>query len=153
MNINTTGMNYLKSSGNQTVTAEQNKQIVSQFFERFCAGDVGGALELLSDSVIWKAMGRDGGLPLSGERNKQTIGEMITDVEAAFVSGIMLTPTAWTCEGNRVAVEMESFAEKANGLVYNNFYHFLAIVEDGKIEFLKEYFDTLHVKQIFIDDR
>ena len=134
------------------MSTERNREIVSQFFERFCAADVAGALDLLSDSVIWKAMGREGGLPLSGERGKQGIGELIADVKVAFVEGIKLTPTGWTCEADRVAVEVESYAEKPNGIVYNNLYHFLVIVKDGKIETLKEYFDTLHVKQVFIDD-
>lgn len=131
---------------------EQNKQIVSDFFERFSAADVAGALDMLSELVIWKAMGRKGGLPLSGERDKQAIGELIAGVKAAFPSGINLKPTGWTCEGDRVAVEVESYAEKANGTVYNNFYHFLVVVVDGKIDTVKEYFDTLHVKQVFIDD-
>jgi ketosteroid isomerase-like protein len=134
------------------VTTEQNKQIVKEFFERFSAADAAGALELLQDSAVWIAMGRAGGLPLSGERDKQAIGGLIEDVKAGFTNRIKLTPTGWTCEGNRVAVEVESWAEKSNGTVYNNFYHFLVVVEDGKISLIKEYFDTLHVKEVFLDD-
>lgn len=129
-----------------------NKQIVTDFFERFSSADVAGALDLLSDNVVWKAMGRDGGLPLSGERDRAAIGQLIEDVKTGFPAGIKLTPTGWTCEGRRVAVEYESYAEKANGTVYNNFYHFLIVVEGGKIVAIKEYFDTLHVKRVFLDD-
>lgn len=129
-----------------------NKRIVSEFFQRFSEADVAGALDLLDDSVIWRAMGVAGGLPLSGERDKQAIGRLIENVKAGFINGIKLTPTEWTCEGDRVAIEMESYAEKANGTVYNNLYHFLVIVSGGKITSVKEYFDTLHVKTVFIDD-
>lgn len=134
------------------MSTEQHKQIVAEFFQRFSEADVPNALEFLNDSVVWKAMGREGDLPLSGERNKEAIGGLIEDVKAAFPMGIQLTPTGWTCEGNRVAVEMESYAEKPNGTIYNNFYHFLLIVVDGKITLIKEYFDTLHVKEVFLDD-
>lgn len=131
---------------------DANKRIVSQFFERFSAGDTSGALELLDKDVVWRAMGREGGLPLSGERDKQGVAGLIEDVKAGFPSGMRLTPTGWTCDGDRVAIEMESYAEKANGTIYNNFYHFLVIVTDGKITSIREYFDTLHVKQVFLDD-
>ena len=132
---------------------DANKKIVGDFFERFSAGDTSGALELLDDAVVWHAMGREGGLPLSGERDKQAIGGLIDDVKAGFTDGIKLPPTGWTCEGDRGAVEIESYAVKANGTVYNNLYHFLVIVQNGKVSSIKEYFDTLHVKKVFIDDR
>lgn len=135
------------------MSAATNKQIVKEFFERFSAADVAGAFELLNESATWRAMGREGGLPLSGERDKQAIGKLIEDVKAGFPDGIKLTPTGWTCEGDRVAVEVESFATKLNGTVYNNFYHFLVTIADGKIVSIREYFDTLHVKKVFIDDQ
>lgn len=134
------------------MSTEQNKQIVGKFFEKFSATDVAGALELLDDAVIWRAMGREGGLPMSGEMDKQTIGGLIENVKAAFPDGMRLTPTGWTAEGDRVALEMESYAVKSNGIVYNNFYHFLVILSNSKITSLREYLDTLHVKQVFIDN-
>ena len=132
---------------------DANKELVGDFFERFSAGDKSGALELLDDAVVWHAMGREGGLPMSGERDKQAIGGLIEDVKAGFPEGMKLTPTGWTADGDRVALEMESYAVKANGTVYNNFYHFLVIVCGGKITAIREYLDTLHVKRVFIDDQ
>ena len=134
------------------MSTEQNRQIVEQFFERFSATDVAGALELLDDAVIWRAMGREGGLPMSGEMDKPAIGGLIENVKVAFPDGMRLTPTGWTAEGDRVALEMESYAVKSNGIVYNNFYHFLVILSNGQITSLREYLDTLHVKQVFIDN-
>ena len=135
------------------MSVEQNKQIVRDFFERFSAGDIAGALGLLDDAVIWRVMGREGGLPMSGEMDKDGIGNLIGVVRDAFSpEGMKLTPTGWTAEGDRVALEMESYGEKANGTVYNNLYHFLIVLSDGKIESLREYMDTYHVKRVFIDD-
>lgn len=134
------------------MSTEQNKQIVGKFFEKFSAADVAGALELLDNAVIWRAMGREGGLPMSGEMDKQMIGGLIENVKSAFPDGMRLTPTGWTAEDDRVALEMESYAVKSNGIVYNNFYHFLVVLSNGKITSLREYLDTLHVKQVFIDN-
>ena len=131
---------------------EKNKQIVGQFFERFSAADVAGALDLVDAAVVWRAMGREGRLPMSGEMDRQAIGGLIENVKAAFPDGMKLTPTGWTAEGDRVAVEIESYAVKTNGTVYNNFYHFMVIVSDGRITAIREYLDTLHVKKVFIDD-
>ena len=135
------------------MSSEHNKKTVGEFFERFSAADVIGALDLLADSVIWRAMGREGGLPMSGTMDKKDIGELIENVKAAFPAGMKLTPTGWTAEGERVALEMESYAVKTSGTVYNNLYHFLLTVSEGKITAIREYLDTLHVKQVFVDDQ
>ena len=51
-------------------------------------------------------------------------------------------------EGERVAVEAESHGELNNGAIYNNHYHFLFIVRDGKITAIKEYNDTKHASDV-----
>jgi len=134
------------------MSTEQNKRIVGQFFQQFSAADVSGALELLDEAVVWRVMGREGSLPLSGEMGKQAIGELIATVKAAIPDGMKLTPTGWTAEGKRVALEMESYGKLSNGKEYNNRYHFLVIVSDGRIAELREYMDTYHAKLIFVDD-
>ena len=71
---------------------------------------------------------------------------------AADVEGgaIRLTPEALIAEGDRVAAETESYAELKNGRVYNNHYHFVFEVRDGKIHSVKEYLDTEHTRAIFL---
>jgi ketosteroid isomerase-like protein len=48
-----------------------------------------------------------------------------------------------------VAVETESYAALNNGNVYNNLYHFLFVVHDGKLFEVKEYLDTIHTNNVF----
>ena len=51
-----------------------------------------------------------------------------------------------TAEEDRVAMEAESHVlHPSNGRVYNNFYHNLFRIRDGKIVLFKEYQDTLHL--------
>jgi ketosteroid isomerase-like protein len=52
---------------------------------------------------------------------------------------------AFTAEGDRVAIEAESHVLNPNGRIYNNFYHYLFRVRDGKLVLFKEYQDTLHM--------
>ena len=134
------------------MNTEHNKQAIAKFFERFTAGDASTALTYLDDRVIWQAMGREGELPISGEMNKEGIANLIDTVKAAIPQGLHLTTTEWTAEGDRVAVEVESYGELTNGKVYNNLYHYLFEFDNGKIVKIREYMDTLHTKAIFVDD-
>lgn len=134
------------------MAAEQNKETVQRFFERFSETDVEGALALVHADVVWQAMGREGDPPVSGKMDREGIGALIKGVREKMPEGLRLTPTGWTVEGDRVALEMESYGTKVNGTVYNNFYHFLVELSGGKITAIREYMDTLHVKQVFLDD-
>lgn len=134
------------------MSIEQNKKVVKAFFEAFAAADVAGAIPLLNDSVTWRNMGQVGGPPMCQEIDKAGIAELIVGIKGVLPEGIKMTPTGWTAEGDRVAVEIESYGEKADGTVYNNLYHFLVTLADGKISHIKEYMDTLHVKQVFVGD-
>lgn len=137
-------------SGVATRTLEQqNKDIVASFMEVFSKGDVDAILSYLSESATWWVGGTIDGI--SGTKNKTEFGEMLTGLAASTKTGaIKLTPLAWTAEGNRVAVETESYSELKNGRVYNNLYHFVFEIRDGKIERIKEFLDTEHTRAIFI---
>lgn len=130
---------------------EVNKKAIVDFFAYWTAGDAANAKTFLDDNVVWRAMGRDGELPISGTMDKEGIGDLIVMVKEAIPAGLELKPTGWTAEGDRVAVEIESYGELTNGRVYNNLYHFLFEFQDGKIIKVREYMDTLHVKAIFVD--
>jgi ketosteroid isomerase-like protein len=54
-----------------------------------------------------------------------------------------------TAEGDRVAVEAESYVELVDGGVYNNRYHFLLEFKNGEIASLKEYCDTAHAQSVW----
>jgi len=53
-----------------------------------------------------------------------------------------------TADGDRVAIEAESYAPLQNGKIYNNTYHFLFQFRDGKICLAKEYNDSHHAATI-----
>ena len=53
-----------------------------------------------------------------------------------------------TAEDNRVSLIAESKGKHASGRLYNNHYHFLVTIVDGKITKVKEYLDTEHATWI-----
>jgi ketosteroid isomerase-like protein len=128
---------------------ENNKKVVTEFMEVFSAGDVHGILDSLTDDATWWIAGTITGI--SGTKDKAGFGEMLGGVAAGTKNGaIRLTPLAFTAEGERVAVETESYSELKNGRVYNNLYHFVFTVRDGKINSVKEYLDTEHATAVFV---
>jgi len=128
---------------------EANKDLVAEFMEVFSAGDVDKILSYLSDSATWWVGGTIEGI--SGTKDKAAFGEMLASLSGLATTGaIRLTPHAWTAEGDRVAVETESYCELSNGRIYNNAYHFLFTLRDGRIESVKEYLDTEHTRLVFL---
>jgi ketosteroid isomerase-like protein len=132
-----------------TSVEAQNKALVTEFMEVFSKGDVNAILAMMDDSATWWVAGTMEGI--SGTKDKQGFGEMLGGMSEGVEGGaIRLTPKAFTAEGDRVAVETESYAELKNDRVYNNLYHFVFEVRDGKIQSIKEYLDTEHTRAIFL---
>jgi len=69
-----------------------------------------------------------------------------------FPNGFKVTIKSMTAEEDRVAVEAESYGETPAGKVYNQTYHYLFIVRDGKISVQHEYLDKWHLKERMVDD-
>ena len=127
-----------------------NRQLVTKFLESFSSGDVDAVLGAMTDDATWWTAGRIKGM--SGTASKEIFAKGLPGLLSACKDGkIAITPTAMTAEGDRVAVEAESVAETLNGRAYNNAYHFLFTMRDGKIAGVKEYMDTEHARQTFLD--
>ncbi len=132
------------------VPEQVTKEVVDEFMQVFSKGDLHEILDRLTDDATWWVGGTIDGI--SGIKNKEEFGEMLGELSKLTRTGaIGLTPRAWTVQGDRAAVETESYAELHNGRVYNNRYHFVFTVRDGKISGIKEYLDTEHTRAVFVD--
>jgi len=126
---------------------EANKAIARQFFERLSEGDVDGLVALYSDRcTCWVA----GTLPFSGTQPRDRLPELIRGVASMFPEGLRFDVHSLTAEGDRVSAEAESFGRHVTGDVYNQFYHYLFVIRDGKIDEIKEYFDTVHAQDVLL---
>jgi len=127
------------------MSIEDNKRVVLGLFENLSAGKGDAVLGALADSATWWVQGK---FPLSGTKNKKEFAELVGQLGANIDGGLRVTPKGITAEGDRVAVEAESYAKMKNGKTYQNTYHFLFTVRDGKIQAVKEYLDTMHANEV-----
>jgi ketosteroid isomerase-like protein len=124
------------------------KAVVTRFLEVFSEGVVAKTLDALSDDVTWWVSGKLDGM--SGTYDKAGFGKLIGGVADVYVAPLKITPTSMVAEGNRVAVEADSFAELKDGRVYDPRCHFLfEVAPDGRIAVVHEYLDTKHAFDVF----
>lgn len=128
------------------MSLESNKQLVTDFWTTFSAGDFTRALSMMAEDATWWVAGN---FELSGTYTKAQFKELLGNVTSALPQGIKITPKMLTAEGDRVSMEAESWGPHTNGKVYNNFYHFMHVIRDGKLVAVREYLDTMHTREVF----
>jgi ketosteroid isomerase-like protein len=133
------------------MSTEVNKKVVLSFLEHFSAGNVDAALALMADDVTYWVAGKPDKFALVGTKTKAQLTELFGGIGAVMPNGLRVTPKGLTAEGDRVAVEAESYDETATGKIYNNLYHLLFEVHHGKIQVVREYLDTMHAKEMLVD--
>jgi ketosteroid isomerase-like protein len=112
------------------------------------------AFEVVAEHVAWwvpddtKPPGSR--LPFAGTKTKaqyrdQVVGAIVQGFRAPE-DRLRFTVLDMVAEGDRVAAEVASDGLHASGKRYQNRYHFLFTVTDGRIVAVKEYMDTLHLQ-------
>lgn len=127
------------------MSIEQNKKLASDFFDRFSANDIAGALDTMTDDAIWWIAGKPEQLPVAGVRSKEQIARIFYNMAGELQDGLKMTIKSLIAEGDKVALEVGSYGELRNGRIYNQEYHILMTIRDGRISSVKEYLDTQHV--------
>ena len=127
---------------------DQNKKITRDFFEALSTGSNKYLDFYTDDSIIWTA----GNNSIGGTRTKKEVVTFAENILSVFPSGITFNITGITAEDERVAVEISGEAIHASGETYNNQYHFLLRIKDGKILELKEYMDTQLAAKILLGE-
>ena len=127
------------------MSIEENKHLAHQLIDRFTANDIAGALDLMADDATWWIAGKPDQLPAAGVYNKDQISRLLHNMVGQLPNGLKMTVKNLVAESDKVAMEAESYGELQNGRVYNQQYHFLLTVREGRITAIKEYLDTQHV--------
>ena len=133
----------------ELVSMETNTAVACEFFSRFSTGDIAGALATMSEDATWWIAGKPESMPRAGTYSKEEIGRLFHRMVGRTKDGLHLTVKSVTAEADRVALEVESYGELDNGRVYNQEYHTLMVVRDGKIRVVREYLDTQHVVAVW----
>jgi ketosteroid isomerase-like protein len=103
-------------------------------------------LEHLHDDAEWHAMVQP---PGSSKWNKAEFAIMWRGIRQQGEAGMRIWPTGFVVEGNKVAMEAESYLKLKNGKEYRNQYHYLFEFRDGKIARVKEFMDTAYAFRMF----
>jgi ketosteroid isomerase-like protein len=130
---------------------EANKNIARAFVEGLHDLTATKCSALMSDTATWQVMARTKSLPLGDPLSKSEFASMMQTMRGFFPLGVRHEVKSMTAEGDRVAVETESFANMPGGGNYNNVYHFLIVVQDSKITLVREYTDLLYAKEVVFD--
>ena len=129
-------------------TAE-NRKLAEELFARLSAGDVPGALATLTDDATWLAAGRRELLPAAGTYGKEKLGRLFNAMLGQLKNGLKMTLKDMIAEGDKVALEAESYGELKNGRIYNQRYSFVIEFRGGRISAVREYLDTQHAHAVW----
>ena len=127
-----------------------NKPIANALFARFSESDIAGALDLMTDDVIWRLPGKPELSPAAGDYDKERLRRLFNRMYAQLESGLTMTVLGSIAEGDQVAVEVESRGDLRNGRKYRQQYHFLLGFRGGKIATVREYLDTHHAWDVWV---
>lgn len=131
-----------------TTNSEQNKDIVRQYVSAVNRGDQASILDLLSDDFTFTCLSRrPEWLRLCWDREQFAAAP-------GMMSSQMKTPIVMKINGmigerDQVAVEAESYGDMNNGKIYDNAYHFVFRMKDGKIAEVKEYSCSFTANDVF----
>jgi ketosteroid isomerase-like protein len=117
-------------------TTKANKQAISDFFGAWQIGDFARMEALVDPDGDWWTL---------GNRKTRKIAEQVQRNRAIWHDsdeGITFTIHTLTAEEDRVAAALESQASFGPQGGYNNLYHFLFELHDGRIRSARVYYDT-----------
>jgi ketosteroid isomerase-like protein len=124
------------------MTIEDNKALVRRFFEVYTQDGVADAMAFLTEDAVWSFPAKS---RMRARFTKPAALENFTHIMNLFDGKMSYVIHSMTAEEDRVSVEFEGIGKLKNGKDYNNLYHFMIVVRDGRISVIKEYFDTLYV--------
>jgi ketosteroid isomerase-like protein len=124
-----------------------NLAVARRFFEALGALDTEAIAELYAEDIeVWVG----GSLPFSGTYNREQAMRGVAALRDTFPRGLEFTLRGSTEQGERLALEVESRGVHVSGRPYHNQYHYLLVIRGGKIQAIREYFDTLQAQQILV---
>ncbi|MGB7242992.1 MAG: nuclear transport factor 2 family protein [Sulfitobacter sp.] len=126
-----------------------NKEIVVSFVEAMRQSDVETLTTMITADFNWWIAGKQAYLKTAGEHDRAFFLGFFSSGGEMFPNGAEFKVTDMVAEGDKVAAEAHMTATTATGVEYDNMYHFLFEIVDGRINRMKEYMDTHHAKVTF----
>ncbi len=131
------------------MSIEDNKRLIERFNAHFEHSDIDGAMALLSDDCIWWVNAKPHLFPVAGDQTKNEYAELMHEIHASLEGGMRREVVGMVAEGDRVAAELRVHAVTKAGKTYDNRYHMLYTIRDGRISGAREYTDLLAINEVF----
>lgn len=123
---------------------KSGRAVIEDYWRKLGAGDVGGAMALMSPDVVYTMTGRTA---ISGTfHGLAEVNEKLMKPVFSRIRNLKLVPDEFIGEGDRVAVLAHGHAELVSGGAYENRYVFVYGVLEGRICEVAEYLDTVEVE-------
>jgi hypothetical protein len=132
--------------------ATYNKAVLRQYVVALQAQDEHMISRFFAEDATWTLRGGD--LPISGtwSGRDRIMSEFFAVAMANYQPGsITIEVTAITAEDDRVVLQWTSRALTANGRPYENGCIGVFTMRDGKIQEVREYMDTLYLRDAISD--
>lgn len=127
--------------------SEANKKVALTFLHALCSGDVATLQTLTADDIVAILPGTSN---IAGTRGYAEVMGVCAMFPKISKNGLKPTVLNATAEDDRVAIEWEGECTLLNGQAYNNVYHMLFFIRDGKVVRMKEYLDTKMADEVIM---
>ncbi|WP_459614249.1 nuclear transport factor 2 family protein [Bordetella sp. 2513F-2] len=131
------------------MSTEENKRTVVVFCGHFARAAIDDVLDMMGEDATWWVNGKPHLFSGAGVKSKAEMERVWHGLYALLDGGLRMDVLAMIAEGNRVAAEVRSHAVTRRGKIYENDYHMLFTLRDGKIVQVKEYTDPMHAVEVF----
>ncbi|MEE2951875.1 MAG: nuclear transport factor 2 family protein [Pseudomonadota bacterium] len=128
---------------------EGNKRVVQTFMGLFETAAIARALEMMTDDATWEVVGKAHLYDGVGVHTRDQMARGWLKLFETLKGGLQMRVTNMIGEGDFVVAEVRSDATTRTGKRYENDYHFLIAVRDGRIARVKEYTDLMHAAEVF----
>jgi uncharacterized protein len=120
------------------MSIEANKKVVQSYFDAINAADGDAIFAMTTDDFLFKTMAR---APewLKYEWNRAEFAAVPATMSQLMKSPIQLYVVGMIAEGDNVSAEAVTDCEMLNGRRYDNAYHFVFKLRDGKLREVLEY--------------
>jgi uncharacterized protein len=130
------------------MTIEANKQVIREYFAAANSQDNAAILKLLTQDFVFKGMGRHPDW-MRYVWDREPFADAPRDMSTKMKKPLAFNLRGMIAEGDRVAVQADSYGEMLNGKIYDNAYHFVFTFADGKIREVLEYCCTYTAFTVF----
>ena len=128
---------------------QENKHAVLGFCAHFKRAAIADLLDGMSEDATWWILGKPHLFSGAGTKSKADMDRIWGGLFRHMRDGLQMTVIGMVAEGDKVAAEIRSHADLTDGRTYENQYHMLFTLRQGKIVEVKEYADTLLIANVF----